>query len=130
MFKMTKDVAFKTEVYILVTDLEDLDILNKSWWINAEYRGSEISGVYVRAKRNLTKTEKATRGKSKIYLHQEIWEKHNGPIPEGFEIDHINFNALDNRKSNLRLLSKDDNRRRRGPRKGKTKATGAAHVSL
>ena len=25
-----------------------------------------------------------------LYVHRIIWEMHNGPIPEGMEIDHIN----------------------------------------
>lgn len=44
-------------------------------------------------------------------MHRAIWERHNGPIPDGFTIDHIRhgeFGALDNRLSNLRLASKTE----------------------
>ena len=45
------------------------------------------------------------------YAHRIIWEMHNGSIPEGFEIDHINRDTEDNRLANLRLVSIAGNRR-------------------
>lgn len=42
--------------------------------------------------------------KYKLYrLHHIIWVMHNGHIPEGFIVDHINCDSLDNRIENLRL---------------------------
>ena len=50
--------------------------------------------------------------KKKPYLeHRVIWEKHNGKIPKGLEIDHINHDRLDNRIENLRLVTKQENQR-------------------
>ena len=48
--------------------------------------------------------------------HRVVWEKHNGPIPEGMTIDHINENIHDNRIENLQVMSIYDNqmRSRRG----------------
>lgn len=40
--------------------------------------------------------------------HRVIWEMHNGPIPEGMEIGHINHVKYDNRIDNLRLASRSD----------------------
>lgn len=42
-------------------------------------------------------------------LHRVMWETFVGPIPDGYEIDHINHNRCDNRLCNLQLLSHRDN---------------------
>ena len=41
--------------------------------------------------------------------HRIIWEMHNGAIPDGFVIDHINQIKDDNRLENLRIASKSSN---------------------
>ncbi len=46
-----------------------------------------------------------------------IWRWHNGPIPDGMTIDHINRNSLDDRIENLRLATRTEQGRNRG--KGK-----------
>ena len=42
-------------------------------------------------------------------IHRAIWETFVGPIPEGYEIDHINGNRSDNRLCNLRCVSHKEN---------------------
>ena len=41
--------------------------------------------------------------------HRAIWELHNGPIPDGLDIDHINRDRSDNRIENLRLATRSQN---------------------
>lgn len=39
------------------------------------------------------------------HLHQYIWEKENGNIPEGYEIHHIDMDTTNNNIENLQLLT-------------------------
>lgn len=48
----------------------------------------------------------------KRYLeHRYVWEKHNGEIPAGFQIHHINEVKHDNRIENLQIMSLTDHLR-------------------
>lgn len=45
--------------------------------------------------------------KNRKYLaHNVVWELHNGPVPEGFTVDHRDRNPTNNRIENLRLATK------------------------
>lgn len=48
-----------------------------------------------------------------VYLHRWIWEQVFGPIPDGWEIDHINGIKTDNRLDNLRCIPQAANKRNR-----------------
>lgn len=48
-------------------------------------------------------------GGRRVKNHRIIWEMHNGKIPDGMEIDHINHIKTDNRIENLRLVSHKQN---------------------
>jgi len=43
-------------------------------------------------------------------LHRVIWMEHNGAIPEGMIIHHINGKKKDNRLENLQLLSRKEHK--------------------
>lgn len=44
-----------------------------------------------------------------FYVHRVVWELFVGPIPEGYEIDHINGCPWDNRLENLRIANRSQN---------------------
>lgn len=44
-----------------------------------------------------------------MYVHRIVWIMHNGEIPFGMHIDHINHNRKDNRIQNLRLVTNGEN---------------------
>lgn len=46
-------------------------------------------------------------------VHRVIWEMHNGDIPKGMQIDHLNHETLDNRIENLRLVTIKENTKNR-----------------
>lgn len=48
------------------------------------------------------------RGKE-FKVHQAVWVWFNGIVPDGFEIDHIDNNKLNNRIDNLQLLTPQQN---------------------
>ena len=45
------------------------------------------------------------------FEHVLVWEQHYGPVPEGFEIHHVNQDKLDNRIENLRLVNRLEHKR-------------------
>lgn len=58
----------------------------------------------------------AVKGKDKkVSMHREIMN-----APKGFDVDHINFNKLDNRKINLRICSREQNNKHREKYKNNT----------
>lgn len=70
-----------------LVDLEDYPLLSRiEWHLQSE--------GYARA----------TIGGQTIYMHRLIL-----PTGKGFVIDHVNFNRLDNRKSNLQVLTNNKN---------------------
>jgi len=60
-----------------------------------------------------------------IYAHRLFYAFFIGPIREGFEVDHINNDSLDNRLENLQLLTATENRhKQRNDRLLKEKSNG------
>lgn len=94
---------FKYEDGKLIWIYREMGRDTKRW--NGRYSGNEAGKVnskgYIEVKLH-----------GKMYkVHRIIWEMHNGKIPEGMQIDHINRVRNDNRIENLRLATNQENQR-------------------
>ena len=71
------------------------------------FKGCVDGGGYLKAsvKGNETRTTSCS-------VHRLVYETFKGVIPEKYEIDHINFNCLDNRLINLQAITMSENRKR------------------
>lgn len=64
----------------------------------------EFEGVrFYRDKRGYWLSSRMTNGKPKR-LHIYVWEKHNGPVPYGYHVHHIDHNQDNNDIENLELV--------------------------
>lgn len=95
---MTSQITLTHGLSTIIDDT-DYDEISKN-----KYNAHEDRGRFY-----ATRTSRLNGKKRLIYLHREIWEIHNGLIPVGKEIDHINGNNLDNRIDNLRLCEHSQN---------------------
>lgn len=55
-----------------------------------------------------------TRG-NRSMMHRDVWEFHNGKIPDGFDVHHIDENKSNNAIENLECLSKAEHTRLYSP---------------
>lgn len=62
-------------------------------------------------------------------LHRIVWEMHNGKIPDGMTIDHIDHNPANSRIENLRMVEHRDNLKNQSmSRSNKSGITGVFFV--
>ena len=105
-------IGLTREQHALV-DKEDYELLSSFCW-QAQPTRLE-NGFY--AVRNNGENSNGTR--LKVKMHRQIMN-----CPDGMEIDHINGDTLDNRKSNLRIVSHSINIKNQKSRGGKSKYRG------
>ena len=91
-----------------IVDDEDFDYLNQWSWHLA-------TGGYAMRSTHTGSAKNGTRKKIHLWMHRII----NG-TPSDLFTDHINRNRLDNRKSNLRTVTKRQNQLNRGKQKNNT----------
>lgn len=86
-------VKYKDKSFTILFDIEDKDLVlsNGKWFANPTH--SNCKKIYYYIYNNKS-----------IALHRLIMD-----CPKGFEVDHINHDTLDNRKSNLRICTHREN---------------------
>lgn len=85
-----------------VLDQEDASLANEPWWWDGRY----------------------AKGNDNRYLHREVVDRALGKIPEGMFVDHIDGDPLNNRRRNLRVVTKAQNAANAAPRGGRSKYRG------
>lgn len=91
--------------YEAIVDAEDYPLLSQVSWHLHRSR----NGVYARA------TLPGTGGKRKVLMHRllcGVWAVRGKDL----QVDHLNHRTLDNRKTNLQVVSNIENQRRRRDR--------------
>lgn len=58
--------------------------------------------------------------KRQAYEHRLVWERHFGPIPDGYHVHHKNGNKRDNSLENLELLPASEHHREHFTAQGQT----------
>lgn len=67
-----------------------------------------------------------TENKGKL-LHRLVYEKHNGPIPDGFQIHHQDNDKSNNNPNNLVMISKSEHHNLHHWGSGRIDAMGGIH---
>jgi hypothetical protein len=88
-----------TKGYVALIDDEDARLSEFKWF-------ADVRPTVVYAARNARHSEIRAGSPPIIRLHRMVT-----PCPEGYEIDHINQDGLDCRRSNLRVVTKSQNQR-------------------
>ena len=107
-WRIDGDVAIGTDARgnEFLVDIADMDAVSHHRWSGQDKSSRRaLGGIYFCARMSRTSP---TGNKMKM-LQNFIWELHNGEIPDGYRVDHINTKPFDNRYSNLRLANKSVN---------------------
>lgn len=91
----------------------------KTLLFNENYEVSDLGNVRNKHTGHILKPEvvhngylRVTISKKRYRVHRLVYETFVGPIPEGYQIDHINEKRQDNRLVNLQVLTQAENVRK------------------
>lgn len=96
----------------------------KQW--NAAWAGKEV-GSLGSGGRYLESSIKIDGKIINYKVHRVCYIIHNGPIPEGYEVDHVNHITTDNRAVNFELKTHRDNMRNQTKSKKNTSGHSGIH---
>lgn len=86
-----------TKGYVILVDIIDIDVSMINWWAVSS---KLTDNIYV----------KGYIDKKEVFIHRVIMEKMiNRKLLNTEHIDHINHNGLDNRRTNLRIVTRSEN---------------------
>lgn len=90
-----------TKGYVAIVDDDDFAALSANKW-TAVVTGKKTKRVYAYRRTGWDNTKRRYTGV--VYMHRVIVA-----TPDGFDVDHINGDTLDNRRSNLRTATRSQN---------------------
>ena len=89
--------GFDTKGNEFYIDKEDYEEVSNYCWTGQNNNSRKaLGGIYFCARMS----RKSVNGHRMVMLQNFIWEAHNGPIPDGYRVDHINLKPYDNRLVN------------------------------
>lgn len=91
------EIKYKNQTFMCILDSEDEEYFSQwNWYYRKGYVGRH-------------RTKRDPPGNHWVHLHWEVLFKAGIEIPPKMCIDHINRNKMDNRKDNLRVVTRSEN---------------------
>ena len=94
---MILEILRKGKIFEVLIDDEDYELIKCYGWNIAERENTNYAYAYIKG---------TAKKRKRIKMHRLIMN-----APDGVEVDHENRNGLDNRKSKLRLITRNGNAR-------------------